>query len=394
MSPIRIAYLSTRDVSDPESHGHYYMAKALARHVGEVYPIQLSEVRRSALWRGARRRLGRAMASAKPVSPLAHSKRLAAKAETLLEGGSYDVLFLPHGSHVAAHLNTGAPVVYASDATFRTMHNYYPDFSGLSKQHIQEEERIAYLATDRAQLIVHPTEWAAHSSVGDYYAEPSNVTVIPSGGNIEGDAPTFENLMAAKFSREGVCRLLLVGNDWNRKGGAIAVETVRNLRAMGIDAQLTICGCRPPAPLRDSFINIIPWLKKTNAASLASLHQLYAASHFYLAPSRAECFGLAICEAHAFATPVIASNTGGIPEAVTHGETGLIVPANTPATAYAEAIASIWRDPQQHTAMMEQAKRRYETRLNWDVWAIKVGNAMQRVLGLQPMVTSGCNGAP
>ncbi|MFP4173920.1 MAG: glycosyltransferase family 4 protein [Candidatus Hydrogenedentota bacterium] len=394
MSPIRIAYLSTRDVNDPQSHGHYYMAKALAKHVGEVYPILLSEGRRPALWRRARRRLGRAMASAKPVSPLTYSKRLSAKAEELIKGGSYDVLFLPHGSHIAAHLNTGVPLVYASDATFRRMHGYNPGFSGLSERRVQEEEQVACLATNRAQLIVHPTEWAALSSVGDYYAEPSKVTVIPSGANIEGDTPTFDNLVAAKFSREGVCRLLLVGNDWNLKGGAIAVETLRNLRAMGIEAQLTICGCRPPAPLRDTNINIIPWLKKSNATSRARLHQLYATSHFYLAPSRAECFGLAICEAHAFATPVIASNTGGVPEAVAHGETGLTLPWDASPTDYANAIAAIWRNPQQHTAMMEQAKRRYERRLNWDVWALELGQTMQHVLGLQPMVTSGCNSAP
>ncbi len=393
MSPIRIAYLSTRDVSDPESHGHHYMAKALARHVGQVYPIVLSELRRPALWRRAKRRLGRAAGSTKPVSPVAHSKSLAAKAEALLEGGSYDVLFLPHGSHVAAHLNTGIPVVYASDATFRRMHEYYPGFSGLSEQRVQEEEQIAYLATDRAQLIVHPTEWAAHSTVGDYYAEPDKVTVIPSGGNIEAATPPLQNLMAEKSDRS-VCRLLLIGNDWNRKGGAIAVKTVRTLRTMGVNAQLTICGCRPPAPLDDPDINIIPWLKKTNAASLARLHQLYVHSHFYLAPSRAECFGLAICEAHAFATPVIASHTGGIPEAVAHRKTGLILSRDDTATAYAEAIAAIWGDPRQHGEMMEQARRRYEMRLNWDVWAIEVGKAMHSLLGLQPMMINGCDGTP
>ena len=55
---------------------------------------------------------------------------------------------------------------------------------------------------------------------------------------------------------------------------------------------------------------------------------LYAASDIVLAPSRDKhaCMGVSIKEAMAAAVPVIASDSGGIPEAVMHNETGLIVP--------------------------------------------------------------------
>lgn len=55
---------------------------------------------------------------------------------------------------------------------------------------------------------------------------------------------------------------------------------------------------------------------------------LYAASDIVLAPSRDKhaCMGVSIKEAMAASLPVIASDSGGIPEAIIHDETGIIVP--------------------------------------------------------------------
>jgi glycosyltransferase involved in cell wall biosynthesis len=55
---------------------------------------------------------------------------------------------------------------------------------------------------------------------------------------------------------------------------------------------------------------------------------LYAAADLLLAPSRDKhaCMGVSIKEAMAAGIPVIASDSGGIPEAIIHNETGVIVP--------------------------------------------------------------------
>ncbi len=46
----------------------------------------------------------------------------------------------------------------------------------------------------------------------------------------------------------------------------------------------------------------------------------------FLFPSQTESFGLAPLEAMASEMPVIASDSGGIPEVVTHGEVGYLAP--------------------------------------------------------------------
>lgn len=55
-----------------------------------------------------------------------------------------------------------------------------------------------------------------------------------------------------------------------------------------------------------------------------SVISLLSCSDLFLLPSEKESFGLVALEAMACEVPVIASNTGGIPEVVIHGETGYL----------------------------------------------------------------------
>ena len=60
-------------------------------------------------------------------------------------------------------------------------------------------------------------------------------------------------------------------------------------------------------------------------------------------PSYREAQGLSILEAMALSRPVVASNVGGIPEMITDGETGLLVPPHD-ADALATAVIRLLRD--------------------------------------------------
>lgn len=60
----------------------------------------------------------------------------------------------------------------------------------------------------------------------------------------------------------------------------------------------------------------------------AELDEILCYSDLFLLPSLTESFGLAALEAMASSTPVISSNTGGIPEVNIHGETGFLSNVN------------------------------------------------------------------
>lgn len=77
----------------------------------------------------------------------------------------------------------------------------------------------------------------------------------------------------------------------------------------------------------------------------ADVPQIMRALDCFVLPSKAEGISNTILEAMATGLPVIATDVGGNADLVAHGETGTIVPANSPA-AITEALAPLARDPE------------------------------------------------
>jgi N-acetyl-alpha-D-glucosaminyl L-malate synthase BshA len=60
--------------------------------------------------------------------------------------------------------------------------------------------------------------------------------------------------------------------------------------------------------------------------NVPNLEEIVAASDLFLLPSEAESFGMAALEAMSCEVPVIATNAGGLPEVVTNGVNGYLLP--------------------------------------------------------------------
>ncbi len=75
----------------------------------------------------------------------------------------------------------------------------------------------------------------------------------------------------------------------------------------------------------------------------------------FVLPTLQEAFGTAFLEAQAMGVPVVGSRIGGVPEAISEGETGCLVPPNDP-TALAENILSLLRDPARREKMASAAR--------------------------------------
>jgi glycosyltransferase involved in cell wall biosynthesis len=72
--------------------------------------------------------------------------------------------------------------------------------------------------------------------------------------------------------------------------------------------------------------------------------QLFAKYGYFVAASRVEAQGVAMCEAMACGLPVVATAVGGIPEFVVDGETGFLVPAGD-WRALGAAVERLCSDP-------------------------------------------------
>ena len=134
-----------------------------------------------------------------------------------------------------------------------------------------------------------------------------------------------------------VCRLE------SQKGVDVAVRALPRIRVNHPGARLVVLGEGPqqgelarlareldvPVQLPGRVPDVAAWLRRADVL----VH-----------PVRWEGFGLALLEAMLASLPVVATNVSSIPEIVTDGETGLLVPPDDPA-ALATAVTRVLDDP-------------------------------------------------
>jgi phosphatidylinositol alpha-1,6-mannosyltransferase len=101
------------------------------------------------------------------------------------------------------------------------------------------------------------------------------------------------------------------------------------------------------------------------------LPSFYNLASVYVGASRragdlgVEGFGISLVEASACGLPIVAGNSGGIPDAVRDGETGVLVPPEEP-EAFADAICRLLADPARAQQIGANGRRAVETYFNWD----------------------------
>ncbi|CAN0407856.1 unnamed protein product [Laminaria digitata] len=86
----------------------------------------------------------------------------------------------------------------------------------------------------------------------------------------------------------------------------------------------------------------------------AELPVFYAAADFMVWPAINEAYGMAMLEAQAAGLPVIAGRTGGVPDVVRDGETGILCQVGD-AAAFAGAVADVLDDTDRLREMRQRA---------------------------------------
>ena len=94
---------------------------------------------------------------------------------------------------------------------------------------------------------------------------------------------------------------------------------------------------------------------------------LLRAADIFLLPSTSEGLPLSVLEAQATKVPVLAAPTAGIPEVITDGETGFLIPAKD-ATGYAHRIKTLLNQPETYHYMMDKAYIKVTKEHNWQTY--------------------------
>lgn len=356
-----------------------YMARALQRHCGDVYPIGMVHSRRKLLGKALN---GASQLVLKKRFAFNHTFSLAREyanmIDPVLTGHSFDLIVAPSCGTEIAFLQSALPIVLIEDATFALLHNYYPQYSNLLTRSVREIHALEGLAIKRANAVLYTSEWASRSAIQDYHADPQKVHVLAFGANL--DPPPSKETLEAKKKPER-CRLLFVGADWCRKGGGVAFETLLQLESMGIEAELLVLGCLPPKTLAHARMKVIPYLDKRDEREHRELCRLFETASFLILPTRSDCVPMVLGEANAFGLPAIASRTGGIPGIIREGENGFMLPLGATGADYARVIAGVYRDDARYAALVQSSRAAFDARLNWDAWGGAVANIARGMLG-------------
>ncbi|MFN2555754.1 MAG: glycosyltransferase family 4 protein [Nitriliruptorales bacterium] len=226
----------------------------------------------------------------------------------------------------------------------------------------------------------------AEARLRPYLAAPL-VARVPPGVDVEAFRPGSDG--SGFRARLGIpADALLVGcvaRLVRRKGQDVLLAAWPAVRRQHPEAWLVLVGNGPlEATLRRSVSRLGPDSHVVFAGTLAWEHlpAAYAALEVFAMPCRTrlggidvEGLGIAYLEAQATGLPVVAGRSGGAPEALRDGDTGVVIDGNDPG-AVAEAVASLLGDGGRRRAMGERARAWAVERWSWEASS----DRFQRVL--------------
>ncbi|MFI1444911.1 glycosyltransferase family 4 protein [Streptomyces fructofermentans] len=235
-------------------------------------------------------------------------------------------------------------------------------------------------ARERATLravpaVVATSEWAARRLVAHHGLAPDRVHVAAPGADIAPLAP----------GTDGVSRLLCVASVTPRKGQHRLVEALATVTELPWSCVLVGGLTHDPeyvSELRDLIgrHGLGDRLRLAGPQQGAELDASYASADLMVLTSYAETYGMAVTEALARGIPVLATDVGGLPEAVGRaphgGVPGLLVPPENPAALAAE-LRGWFGEPDVRRRLKSAARAR---RASLDGWAT-TARSLSGVLG-------------
>jgi glycosyltransferase involved in cell wall biosynthesis len=266
-----------------------------------------------------------------------------------------------------------APYLVLQDLSFGLLLERYgadgvPHFRTLGRRRVEGLRRRQDEVYAGAATLLPMSRWLAESLV-EGGVDRDRVHVVNPG--INADMPGSP----VPVRRQGPAqRLLMIGRDFDTKGGAQVVEAFGLLRSdLGPAVSLTIAG--PPAwPLRGDVPDGVTFLGPVPRARVA---ELLDSHDLFVMPSLFEGFGIAFAEALARGLPCIGRDDCAMPEIIDPESGGRLVTSQDPhelATLIVDALAD---DKLYELCAQEAPVRRGH--YSWDRAAVEVTEAVERV---------------
>lgn len=211
--------------------------------------------------------------------------------------------------------------------------------------------------------------------------DPSLVKVIPDGI----DYTPFEEARYSQYLRRELdfgpedFLVGIVAHLADHKGHKYLIRATEILKEKAPRIRVIIVG---EGPLRMELDRLV---KQTHVEDMVfflgfrnDVPQILASLDLFVLSSYLEGMGSSILDAMASRLPVVATRTGGIPEVVMNGETGLLVPPRSPA-ALAKAILKIYEDRELGSRLGQKGYEVVHQKFSAEAMAAKVIQEYERI---------------
>jgi starch synthase len=247
-------------------------------------------------------------------------------------------------------------------------------------------ERVAYEAADTVIAVsagMRADVLAAYPDV-----DPDRVVVVHNGIDTDEYRPDPATDVLERLGVDPAQRsVVFVGRITRQKGLPYLLRAVRELDD---DVQLVLLAGAPDTPEIEAEVrDLVAELRAGRSAAVRweaemlprpDVVQVLSHASVFVCPSIYEPMGIVNLEAMACETPVVATATGGIPEVVVDGSTGLLVPLEAgpdgapvdPGRFVADLAAALHEvlgDPARAEAMGAEGRRVAEERFSWSAIA-------------------------
>ncbi|MHB1567641.1 MAG: glycosyltransferase [Solirubrobacteraceae bacterium] len=335
--------------------GHYFknMAQGLSAHGVEVLLGSLHGAARPGWWRSDLRRvnsfsLGASSRSRYPAAVV----RLA----RLLRRWRVDIL----QTHLFDGAAVGIPAARLARVPLLIVTRHHHDQHWLLARPLHV--RLDRLMAQTADRVIVPSAAVRGLMVTRERSDGSRIQVIRLGVDVDEFCPTpcGGQPVREEFGLRGSFVVGSVGRLDPGKGVSDLLTAASLLRPVVEHLRILIVGDHPNPANRQAIAEEAQRLGLAESVIFAGHRSDIAgcmqAMDVLAHPSHSEALPQALIEAMAVGLPVVACDVGGIPELVQAGRTGLLIPAHEP-TALADAIATLYRDPELRRSYSAEARR-------------------------------------
>jgi len=239
-----------------------------------------------------------------------------------------------------------------------TVHDAIPHTEGGSGTNTSEERLRERMRAGATHVTVHGQSCIADfaSAAPDFRGEVTSsmhgVLMVP---------PTNSAQIKATDGR-----ILFFGRMWAYKGLDVFLDAIDMLAKRGVRHQAIVAGRGPEMTRFGKRMGDMPSINAIDAyISPADTSTLFQSAEVIALPYKDASQSGVLASAFGNCRPVVASATGGIPDVVTDGVNGLLVPPSD-ATALADALERVLTSRSLTASLTEGAHQTAAGSLNWD----------------------------